>query len=338
MKTFAALLLVFALIYLALPPQVRLVTYSFDRTTVQFWLPTFVETPNGVSFVEYVAFDKDDSDRDWTYDRLRGVQLLCGREFCSSAKNSLPMIWRQLLDQIDRLNSLTESLVGKLNVSVERVTRARQFLEVNECGQVKEGPRRPDYACAIDEAQQVGKTICQIRELGSKFCEESKAYLTGEMPKVVKEAIAREGCGAVASAIIGEPFNAGEKTVRKYTEDLIPTLISEGLGEIHPWLKKAFDYAFAIVKTDVCLPQGIALCREKYEVWNLARETHFQKQGPVIAQCNEQALILEKATSESDLLREQIREFAAKVDELKTVKLKVETKREIIQFSSLLDR
>lgn len=161
------------------------------------------------------------------------------------------------------------------------------YLRENSCSAIAAGPPKPTFACADNEAKDVATSLCVARELGPKLCEKiSKDAVDIDIPKFVKDTLAREGCSAIVSEITGENYNLLDKTIKKYTADLSMTLFSELIGVFSKDVKDAFDWTVAASKARACIPSGIQLCKSKYATWQLQVNEHFEKFDQQIKSCN----------------------------------------------------
>ena len=298
MRSFILTLLIAVAVLLAIPPQVQNVEHTYQTTRISFWYPTFIKRKDEIAFSDQLMIAAEE-DKDWTLDLLRSGHFLCGNSRCKPEANPVATAWRSTVKNIDATNRDIE----RFNLYIAQAQSKRksmlEYLEKNSCEQVSKGPEKPPFACSESEAEEVATVTCVIRELGSKACEKGgKEFLEGEAPKFLKDAVAREGCGALVHEITGENYNILDKTIKKYTTELGITIISEIFGLFSKNLKEGFDWSIAALKAKACIPSGVSLCRQKFAVWQEATSTHFAKFDQGIRWCNEARTILEGAETE----------------------------------------
>lgn len=298
MRTFIFALLIAVAVLLAIPPQVQSVEHTYQTTRISFWYPTFIKIGDEIALSDQLMVPADEG-KDWTVDLLRSGRLLCGNSRCQSEENPVAMVWRSVVKNIDATNRDVERFNLYIGQAQSKRKSMLEYIEQNSCEQISKGPDKPPFACSESEAQEVATTACVIRELGSKACEKGgKEFLEGDAPKFLRDAVAREGCGALVHEITGENYNVLDKTIKKYTTELGITIISEIFGFFSKNLKEGFDWSVAALKAKACIPSGVSLCRQKFAVWQEATFTHFAKFDQGIRWCNEARTILQGAESE----------------------------------------
>lgn len=298
MRTLIVTLLVAVIVLLAIPPQVKSVEHTYQATRISFWYPTLVKIKHETVFLEQLVISAGE-EVDWTLDSLRSAHFLCGNGLCKSDVNPVAVAWRSTVKSIET----TERDVERFNSYIAQAQSKRksmlEYREKNSCEQITKGPDKPTFACSESEAEEVATTTCVIRELGSKACEKGgKEVLEGDAPKFLRDAVAREGCGALVHEITGENYNIFDKTIKKYTAELGITIFSEILGYFSKNLKDGFDWSVAALKAKACVPSGVQLCRQKFVVWQEEVSAHFAKFDQGIRWCNEASSILAGAESE----------------------------------------
>ena len=298
MRTFIAIVLIGLAALLAIPPQVQTVEHTFQTTRVSFWYPSIVEINGELAFTDQLLVAAEESI-DWARDSLRSGHFLCGNSSCRSEVNPVAKAWRNTSRSIDATNKDIARFGAAIAAAKTKQQSMLEYIEKSSCEQLSRGPEKPTFACSESEAEEVATTTCVIRELGAKACEKGgKELLEGDAPKFLKDAAAREGCGALVHEITGDKYNILEKTIRKYTVELGITIISEIFGYFSKNLKEGFDWSVAAMKAKACIPHGVNLCRQKFVDWQEASSAHFAKFDQGIRWCNEARTILAGAESE----------------------------------------
>ena len=298
MRSLIVSLLIALVVLLAIPPQVKSVEYTYQATRVSFWYPTFIQRRSEIIFSDNLLIATE-IEHDWTHDRLRSAHFLCGESRCKSEGNPVAIAWKSATEALDASTRDIERFNSYIAQAQNKRKSMIEYLEKNSCEQIGKGPEKPAFACSESEAEEVATTTCIIRELGSKACEKGgKEVLDGDVPKFLKDAVTREGCGALVNEIIGEDYSILDKTIKKYTTELGITIISEIIGYFSNNLKEGFDWSVAALKAKVCIPTGVNLCRQKYVVWQEAASAHFAKFDQGIRWCNDARTVLTGAESE----------------------------------------
>ena len=289
---------------MGIPPQVKEVAHTYKSTELTFWYPTLLKQDGEVVLSRRLSVRSTSPDIDWTVDNLRSSHVICGKEFCRNTPNLVALEWQKNEVTISALQKDLAEYKKRVSDATSRKAQAEQSFQQGSCEQVTSGPKKPKFACADYEAKEIALVTCAIRELGTKACEKAgKGALDSDAPGFLKAVVAREGCAAVVHEITGEQYNLLDKTLKKYTEELGITLISEFLGWLSPDIKEGFDWTIALAKTDACIPSGIKLCRAKYNSWQADLTGHFSNYGPEIRRCQELGATAQAATEEISLYR-----------------------------------
>jgi hypothetical protein len=331
-KVLASIFGLSVILALLIPPQVKTVQFKYDSTYVEFWYPTFVQTRSGIEFRDNLEVKESETATDWSSDDLRATKFICTKDLCQSAFNPIAREWQK--NEV-RLGEVKKELTGyqlELTTAQNNFANAKRYLIENSCDSISAGPSKPSFACAPFEEADIALVTCSIRELGAKACEKlGKNAVDIEAPKFFKDVIAREGCGAVATEILGEEYNPLDKTIKKYTIDLPLTVISEFLGLFWKDGKEGFDWLVSAAKTSQCIPSGVELCRGKYTEWQALTEAHLAKysgQMKVCAQVVEKIKIIE---SEISITQTHIAAARSLTTSLSATKAEIERKVEVTE-------
>lgn len=323
-------------IALIIPPQIKQITYTYQTTKVQFWYPTVLEVRGKFRFTDHVSIQVKTTSN-WNYDPLRKENYFCADKKCKAEENPIFVAWSKNEHQLELIAQEIQSFAQAIQHAQNQIISMEDYIAENSCAKVMSGPAKPTFACDQEEAKEVALTTCLIRELGAKACEEGvKQQIDIDAPEFLKEALARESCSSIVHEITGESYNLLDKTVKKYTHNLGPTLLSHLLGSFSNNLKKGFDWLFAAAKAKACIPSGIELCRTKYLNWQASVTEHFARYGQHINYCQgaRENLLMAQAT----LKRSQSywQSAIAQQDNLKIDKIKLEQEAKTIAFPHLL--
>ncbi len=336
MRVLFFLFLVLTGLMIAIPPQVKAVQFTYDSTHVTLWYPTVLRIDGKLLFAGQFRVLEPTSNP-WTFDTLRSASFLCGKQACNTEANPVAAAWQKVGGDLRATELDLEKFRGFL-ASAQQTQRSMQdYVSSNSCEVLSKGPSRPAFACSASEAQEVATTTCLIREMGAKLCEKGgKDVLPEDAPKFFRDAVAREGCGAIVHEITGERYNLLDKTIKKYTDELGITLLSELLGVFSKDLKEGFDWSVAAAKTKACIPSGMLLCRQKQSAWEEAYSLHFSKYDQPIKWCNEAKVKLDGAAQEIVSNEKYIAIGTANLSRLKGEQDRLEKLRETRSVSHFL--
>jgi hypothetical protein len=331
------LVLLVALAYFFAPLQVKEITHTYQSTTVKLWFPQIVKVKGNLEFESSLKVDITKTDGKWNWDSLRDMRMWCGKGWCQTSSNPVFAEWIKTRQAIELAEKELASIGSKLSSQKAEVERLQKYIEDYSCDSAVRPPTRPTWACAAADQVEVAKQLCYAKELGAKACEKfSKDKIPDELPSLLRDAIAREGCAATMAEATGFDFNLGEKTIKKYTIDLPITLIIEGAKKLSKLFGEVVDGFFTVGKAEACIPAGINHCRNIQLGYEQTLIQYSADATNLVKHCT-QAISLRDSASASYSRQLDLRSQAEKlIDELRTLRIALEVKVDVTDVRHLL--
>lgn len=323
--------------YFLAPLQVKTITHSHQRTTVDLWIPQVLKVDGSLTWSSSLIIDVQSTRGLWNLDRLRDVRFWCGKDWCSTAPNPIYSDWVKTLEIIDATEKELITKRRSLQDQLKEVARLSKYIDENSCESAIRPPLRPTWACTTQDEAEVAKQLCYIKEFGAKGCEKlTKDKIPGDMPSLVQAAIAREGCAGAMAEITGFEFNPGEKTIKKYTDELPLTLAIEGLKKLWKLGGEAAEWLVTGVKAQACVPAGVSHCRNLSSQHEQALSEFTADKSDRVKYCTQALALKETANAVLARLQDTVAQYERMLVEFQQKRQSLEKKIETINVPHLL--
>jgi hypothetical protein len=316
---------------------VKEISHTYQSTTVKLWLPQLVSVNGDLEFQSTLTVDVTRTDGQWNLDRLRDARMWCGKDWCRSSANPVFADWVKTRQAIELAEKELVLIGPQLAQQKDEIERLQKYIVDNSCESAVQMPPRPTWACTQTAQAEVAKQLCYAKELGAKGCEKvSKDKIPGDMPSLVRDAIAREGCAALMAEATGFDFKVGVKTLKKYTDELPLTLFIEGLKQLWKPLGDTVDWIVTAAKAEACIPAGINHCRGIHMRYEQTLMTFTADATNIVKHCSQAILLRDSAAAIHSRLQDSLLQTENLLAEFRSRRAALEVKVDATHFPHLL--